>query len=137
VSSYEWIPDWTMWIDDVVVDEAGRVLQELGDPADGWSPTAVATVEDTSGVWVADGYGLSVVHRFDEHGRHVQTLGANPDAPKRDGWPNARDANGDVVRPPLEPRRFNSPHTLTADREGNLFVTEWLLGGRLTKLAKM
>jgi hypothetical protein len=50
--------------------------------------------------------------------------------------PNARDGDGNLARPPLEPGRFNSPHTLAADPDGNLYVTEWLLGGRLTKLAR-
>lgn len=211
----------------VLVDSGGRVLRELRDPQSGWSPTAVAVVEETGDIWVADGYGESLVHRFDAHGRHMQTLtgeagagrfacphglvvdrrhgrpelcvsdrknariqvydvqgnfhrvigegivvtptdmvvvggelavtdftqarvtildangelvehvGANPEAPKRDGWPNARDANGNLVRPPLEPGKFNSPHTLAADPGGNLYVTEWLLGGRLTKLARV
>lgn len=211
----------------VLLDDGGRVLQELHDPRHGWSPTAVVTVAETGDVWVADGYGLSLVHRFDTHGAHVQTLtgeegagrfdcphglvvdrrrgspelyvsdranariqvydadgrflrtvgervvvtptdmvvvgnelaltdftqarvtildgddrlvehvGASPGAPKRDGWPNARDAGGDLVRPPLEAGRFNSPHTLAADSGGNLYVTEWLLGGRLTKLARV
>jgi DNA-binding beta-propeller fold protein YncE len=210
----------------VLVDDDGCVLKELADPQDGWSPTAAATVEETGDVWVADGYGLSLVHRFDRRGRLVQTLtgeegagrfdcphgvvvdrrrgaaelyvsdrangriqvydvegrflrtvghgivvtptdmavvgdelaltdftqarvtildrddelvehiGANSDARNRDGWPNARNQNGDLVRPPVEPGRFNSPHTLAADGDGNLFVTEWLLGGRLTKLAR-
>ena len=31
--------------------------------------------------------------------------------------------------------RFNSPHGITSDGEGNIYVTEWLIGGRYTKLA--
>lgn len=210
----------------VLVDGSGRLRRELVDPGSGWSPTAVAVVEETGDVWVADGYGQGLVHRFDSDGRHVQTLtgeegagrfdcphgvlvdrrrgeaellvsdranarlqvfdlegrfkrtvgegivvtptdmalvgdelaitdftqarltilgpegqllehiGADPDAPNREGWPNARDATGDLVRPQLEPGRFNSPHTLASDPAGNLYVTEWLLGGRLTKLVR-
>ncbi len=44
--------------------------------------------------------------------------------------------NGNLVRPPLEAGKFNRPHTIAADNDGNLYVTEWLLGGRLTKLAR-
>jgi DNA-binding beta-propeller fold protein YncE len=210
----------------VCVAESGRVLDELGDPRSGWSPTAVAVVEETRDIWVADGYGESLVHRFDAEGRCVQTLtgeegagrfdcphgvvvdrrrgspqlyisdrangriqvydpegrflrvvgegilvtptdmsvvgdelaltdftqarvtildiddrlvehvGAHPEARERDGWPNARDESGNLVRPPLEPGKFNSPHTLAADEAGNLYVTEWLLGGRLCKLER-
>jgi hypothetical protein len=31
--------------------------------------------------------------------------------------------------------RFNSPHGGASDADGNLYVSEWLLGGRYTKLA--
>jgi DNA-binding beta-propeller fold protein YncE len=241
-----WCVDEGIWIDDVgfklrasgpefetvrsrgrvvLVDDAGCVRRELDDPGTDWSPTAVAVVEESGDIWVADGYGESLVYRFDADGTHLHTLsgeegagrfdcphgllldrrrgepelyisdranariqvydldgrfrrlagegivvtptdmaiagdtlaltdftqarvtildrddqlvghiGANPEARERDGWPNARNADGDLVRPPLEPGKFNSPHTLAADAEGNLYVTEWLIGGRLTKLA--
>jgi hypothetical protein len=29
---------------------------------------------------------------------------------------------------------FNSPHSLAVDADGNLYVSEWLIGGRYTKL---
>jgi hypothetical protein len=42
-----------------------------------------------------------------------------------------------LVRPTdLDPGKFNSPHGVAADEHGNLFVVEWLIGGRYTKLAK-
>jgi DNA-binding beta-propeller fold protein YncE len=211
----------------VLLDLDGRLLQELKNPGSEWSPTAVAAIAETGDVWVADGYGKELVHRFDNRGKHTRTLtgeegagrfscphglvvdrrrgdpelyisdrgnariqvydlegkfrrvvgegtvvtptdmalvgnelavsdftqarvsildrndqliehiGANPGGPERDGWPNARDENGNLVRPQLETGKFNSPHTLAADSGGNLYVTEWLLGGRLTKLGRV
>ena len=208
----------------VLVDDGGRLLQELKDPGSDWSPTSVAVIQETGDVWVADGYGQDLVHRFNKRGQHTQTLtgeegagrfncphgivvdrrrgepelyisdranariqvydiegkfrrvvgegivvtptdmaligdelaltdftqarvtilakndllvehiGANPSVRERDGWPNALDTDGNLVRPRLETGRFNSPHTLAADPDGNLYVTEWLLGGRLTKI---
>ena len=53
------------------------------------------------------------------------------------GWPNNLDASGNVIRSRiLEPGKFNSPHGLAADRDGNLYSGEWLVGGRYTKLVK-
>lgn len=186
-------------------------------PADvKWSPTAVA-VDERGAIWVADGYGQSLVHRYtadgvldltlddgfatphcvtalgdallvcdrangriqeydldgtftrtlargvvvtptdlvaagDElvltdftaarvsvltrDGDLVQHLGAGTRTPDEDGWPNTRDANGNLVRPPLEPGVLNSPHTLAVDSAGDVHVAEWLIGGRVTKLAR-
>jgi hypothetical protein len=55
--------------------------------------------------------------------------------PTRPGWPNALAGDGRTEIPQL-PRhdRFNSPHAVATDADGNLYVSEWLLGGRYTKL---
>lgn len=66
-------------------------------------------------------------------GELVEHLGAGERSPEEDGWPNARDADGKLVRPPLRAGVLNSPHTLAADDHGTLFVTEWLIGGRVTR----
>jgi len=36
----------------------------------------------------------------------------------------------------LETGKFNSPHGLAVDAQGNLFVAEWLIGGRFIRLEK-
>lgn len=33
-----------------------------------------------------------------------------------------------------DPDRSNSPHSVAADGDGSLYVSEWLIGGRDTKL---
>ena len=72
--------------------------------------------------------------------RPVAHLYENPAAPRRgnwpDAWPNARASDGTIVRPALRPEVLNSPHAVAFDLDGNLFITEWLLGGRYTKLAR-
>jgi DNA-binding beta-propeller fold protein YncE len=66
--------------------------------------------------------------------RVLGRYGDGGDAVSRPGWPNALDADGRTVRPPLEAGRFNSPHGLAVDDRGAIYVAEWVLGGRLVRL---
>ena len=221
----------------VAVTLDGRVTRRIGrpehpayragDPTGAYRPTAVAIVPDSGDVWVADGYGQSLVHRFSADGSYLGTLdgtegagrfqtshfvytdtrraepelyicdrgnariqvygpdgryrrlidtgslaaptwiardgerlvlvefkppqltildrddrvlghlGLDESAPARVGWPNDKDADGRHVRSAaLTPGRFNSPHAVAVGLEGSLYVTEWLIGGRTTKLAR-
>ena len=62
-------------------------------------------------------------------------LGENEPVCSVDGWPNNRNASGELVPSALlEPGKFNSPHGMAVDAQGNLYVAEWLIGGRLIKL---
>lgn len=69
-------------------------------------------------------------------GELVAHLGAGDRSPGEDQWPNARDPDGNLVRPPLESGALNSPHTLAADEDGSVYVAEWLIGGRVTQLRR-
>lgn len=69
-------------------------------------------------------------------GELVEHLAAGNRSPEEDAWPNARATSGDIVPPPLRQGVLNSPHTLAVDRDGNVYVAEWLIGGRVTKLAR-
>ena len=66
--------------------------------------------------------------------RAIERVGDNPAAASRPGWPNALDAAGRTVRPALRAGEFNSPHGLAVDPEGDVYVAEWVLGGRLVRL---
>jgi hypothetical protein len=60
----------------------------------------------------------------------VGYLGANESVCQNPEWPNvpAEDVN---------PGKFNSPHSATVDGEGNFYVVEWMIGGRITKLERL
>jgi hypothetical protein len=58
----------------------------------------------------------------------VCTLGENDSVCTRAGFPN---------EPKLaQPGTFVTPHSVASDAAGNLYVVEWVTGGRITKLAK-
>lgn len=66
---------------------------------------------------------------LDGNDKLVAHLGSNEDVVKVKGWPN--------IHGHLQAGKFNSPHGMAADRDGNLYVVEWITGGRITKLAKV
>lgn len=211
----------------------GKVLQEIPVPPHDlyrngapYVPTWVAVNEKRSGgngeIWVADGYGSSLVHRFDEKGNHIASLsghtgagafrcphgiafsyrhgepelyiadrgnqrvqvydaeggfkrvfgsktlhspcmfsfqgddclvpqlfarvdlldkddqvvamlGDNGDATQRPGWPNHNRTGHPQW---IEPGKFNSPHGGCLAPNGDIYVVEWILGGRITKLQR-
>ena len=208
----------------------GRIVLEVQQPdlpvyKDGdYSPTAVAVNQERHGgngdIWVADGYGSHIVHRYDKAGSYIGTITGEEGAGrfrnphglmvdtrrsepelciadrhnkrvqvydldggyKRDYgsdfmvWPGGFTTHGEFTiigehetsrltvvdadaefvcylgentgvsgtenwpNVPAElivTGKFNSPHGQAADRDGNLYVTEWLIGGRYTKLAKV
>ncbi len=57
-------------------------------------------------------------------------LGENPGVEDLPNYPNVAVEN-------LEIGKFNSPHGLTADGDGNIYVREWITGGRTIKLEKV
>lgn len=186
-----------------------------------WSPTSVSVDSSRGDVWVADGYGKSLVHRFDNEGRRVLTIdgqdsgkrlsyphglfirhsmgepelyiadrankrlvvytldgqfrravgegvldspssmaeldgnllvtelfgslaqfhgeryighiGQNNRGHQEDAWPNVRRTDGSIGRPETLQGVFNSPHGIAAE-SGEVFITEWMIGGRITRL---
>ena len=208
-----------------------RTFRDLQQPAlqaylgSSWHPTAVVESPGTAGgdsaIWVADGYGANLLHRFSPEGVYDRTLAGTPDgvqfdcphglvvdkrgeqdllwvadrANRRlvafttagsyvltvtdsriktpsslaifegdlfvteldgallavnlegtvrslvdrvagdvpDGWPNALDG-GKPRRPELVDGRLNSPHGIAMGPTGDVFMTEWVIGGRQIRL---
>jgi DNA-binding beta-propeller fold protein YncE len=62
-------------------------------------------------------------------------IGDNEQVCDVEGWPNNTSDGGQIIPTSLlETGKFNSPHGLAVDADGNLYVAEWLIGGRVTKL---
>jgi hypothetical protein len=59
----------------------------------------------------------------------VAHLGDNPDPSKR--------ARNDVLPAEWKDGEFISPHCASFDSRGNLYVTDWVSTGRITKLARV
>ncbi len=77
---------------------------------------------------------LTVLNAAD---RLVCYLGDNAEVCDVAGWPNNRNEAGEVVPTSLlEQGKFNSPHGMAVDADGNIYVAEWLIGGRFVKLVK-
>jgi len=60
----------------------------------------------------------------------VAHLGEDPLAYKQPGWPN-------LPKDYYRENRFSSPHAVCADSKGDVYVTEWIADGRVTKLRRI
>jgi hypothetical protein len=66
---------------------------------------------------------------LDKDDRPIAHFGVNDEVKDKAGWPNNREW--------VTPGKFNSPHSGAADAAGNLYVVEWITGGRVIKLEKI
>ncbi len=94
------------------------------------SPSAFAQVETY--VIIVDLCAQLVV--LDAENAVVATLADGKECVSRPGWPNALNEKNELQPPDLPVGILNSPHGITADADGNLYISEWLLGGRYIKL---
>ena len=62
--------------------------------------------------------------------RLIGYLGENEAVVSVEGWP---DHPAELIAP----GKFNSPHGMAADSAGSLYVVEWIVGGRITKLERV
>jgi DNA-binding beta-propeller fold protein YncE len=64
---------------------------------------------------------------FDGQNQLVGYIGENEAAPKAEGWPN-------LPAEQIRPGKFNSPHGIAAGPDGSIYIVEWIIGGRITRL---
>jgi len=113
----------------VVLGLGGEYLREFGAGVL-TSPSGIATSGEL--LLVTELKGSVAV--FDGADELVARLGEAQHADS-EAWPNALDDLGNTVRPPdLRSGHFNSPHGVATDAAGSIYVTEWLIGGRLVRL---
>ena len=113
-----------------VFDLDGRFVRSFGDGML-TSPSSFATYDDR--MFIAELRARVAV--LDSEDALIEYVGEHDGVADEPGWPNAFDQDGHAVRTPrLQPGRFNSPHAVAAGPDGSLYVAEWLLGGRYTKL---
>ena len=112
-----------------VFDLDGRFVRSFGVP-DLTSPSGFARLDDGHLVIAELRSRLVIVDETDA----IQAIvGADDAAPERPGWPN-RVADGALVPPAtFTPGVFNSPHAIVSDGAGALYVSEFVLGGRLSR----
>ena len=116
----------------VVLDLEGHFLRNVGDGAL-TSPSGLATSGEL--LFIAELHGRLAA--LDNSDSVVGYLGATSEI-ERKGWPNTMDELGNTVRVTgLGPGVFNSPHGLATDASGAVYVSEWLIGGRLVRLAPL
>jgi hypothetical protein len=120
-----------------VYDLDGHLLRSFGEDFLN-SPSAFARWGDF--LVVAELFGQLTV--LDDADDLVGYIGAETDCrvedgrPSRPGWPNALSVDGRAVAPTLTcSGRFNSPHAVAVDPSGNLYVSEYLIGGRYAKVS--
>ena len=96
------------------------------------------SVFDTFGDYLVVGELKARVHILDGKDQIVMTLGDGHHHCEKPGWPNREDGHGKAIPPQddIPDGEFNSPHGMCADAAGNIYVSEWLLGDRYTKLVR-
>ncbi len=116
----------------VIYSAEGKFLRVIG--GDLHTPSGFSSFDDKLVVTELKGR----LHIIDINDNIIETLCDGSEYSELKGWPH-RKQDDKVVCPlfDIEQGKFNSPHGVLADSEGNIYVHEWLQGIRITKLKKV
>ena len=92
------------------------------------SPSGIARYK--AGFLVTQLWG-SLVYVGDDGMVHEVLSG--PDLHEVKGWPNRLSSSGEPLRPALIPDSLISPHGITSNLAGEIFLTQWLIGGHVLR----
>jgi hypothetical protein len=138
----------SLWIDtrsdtpELLVADRGNGRVQVFDMEGGYVRTIGANYFDRPTVFSSYGENLLVgelnarVTVVGPNDELIGYIGDNTPVSEEPAWPNEPDDAGVPRRTSrLVEGLFNSPHGITADGDGNIYVSEWLIGGRYTKLS--
>lgn len=93
------------------------------------SPSAIAELDGK--LLVTELFGSIAQFHGDRYEGH---MGQSNRDHHDDAWPNIRRTDGSIGRPCVVQGVFNSPHGIAA-AFGEVFITEWMIGGRIIRLS--
>jgi len=93
------------------------------------SPSSLAV--RGSDLLVTDLFGAILAIDLDDH---VRAIVPTSNVNTREGWPN-KMSGADSVAPDVFEGKLNSPHGITVSVRGEVYFTEWYLGGRAVTIS--
>ena len=129
----------TVWIADrannriQIYDLEGNYQRTIGEE---WmdTPSGLSLFDDTLVVAELNARLLLLDSNYECMGE----IGNGKQYLNKESWPNRLDEHAEVISPveDIQEGKFNSPHGVVADAQGNIYVSEWLRGSRFTKLKR-
>ena len=109
-----------------VYDVEGKFKRLVSDAAD---TSACAFIPDGEFTLIPEAPYRARLTILDPDDRTVAVIGEHDDVCGRPGFPNDPSL--------AEPGMFVTPHSVATDGARNIYVVEWVTGGRITKLARV